>query len=370
MPSALPTLAPAPPPPDDRRAALALSLAPGVGPVRWRALLARHAGRSNDALHDAVRDAAARSATLDAADRALDRAAAHGLALAMPGESAYPPPLLDLPDPPPALWSLGDPAAPTNAPAVAVVGTRAPSAYGTRCARALAAALARAGAVVVSGMARGIDAEAHLAALDAGGRSVAVLGTGADVPYPRRHRPLYARLAGNGGVVAEAPPGSPPAAGAFPRRNRIIAALARLTVVVEAGARSGALITAGCAADLGRPVTAVPGPIDHPAAAGTNALLRDGAHVLTDVADVLTLAGFLEPLPTAAANAPPSLAAPPPGLGADERALWLALAHPAPAADVLVERTGLPVSRCVAALTTLELAGLVEARWSGELVRR
>ncbi|MDF1502204.1 DNA-processing protein DprA, partial [Roseisolibacter sp. H3M3-2] len=227
-----------------------------------------------------------------------------------------------------------------------------------------AAALARAGAVVVSGMARGIDGEAHAAALDAGGASVAVLGTGADVAYPTAHRALHARLAVDGAVVSEALPGTGVTAGAFPRRNRLIAALARLTVVVEAGVRSGALITASCAAELGRSVAALPGPIDQPGAAGTNALLRDGAQVVTTVEDVLALAGLAAP-----ARADEGITLPA-GLGADERALWEALAHPAGGADVLVARTGLPAARCVAALTALELAGLVESRWGGELVRR
>jgi DNA processing protein len=229
----------------------------------------------------------------------------------------------------------------------------------------MAAALARAGAVVVSGMARGIDGEAHAAALDAGGTSVAVLGTGADVSYPAAHGPLHARLVARGAVLSEALPGAGVTAGAFPRRNRLIAALARLTVVVEAGVRSGALITAACAAELGRGVAALPGPIDEPGAAGTNLLIRDGAQVVATVDDVLSLAGCAAPAP-----APDEAATLPAGLGPDERALWEALARPAGGPDVLVARTGLPAGRCVAALTALELAGLVEVRWGGELVRR
>jgi DNA processing protein len=234
-----------------------------------------------------------------------------------------------------------------------------------RCSRAIAAALARAGAVVVSGMALGVDGEAHAAALDAGGTSVAVLGTGADVAYPAAHAPLHARLVADGAVLSEAAPAAGVTAGAFPRRNRLIAALARLTVVVEAGARSGALITAACAAELGRAVAALPGPIDQPGAAGSNLLIRDGAQVVTTVDDVLALAGCAPPSPP-----PDESTTLPAGLGPDERALWEALVRPAGGADVLVARTGLPAARCIAALTALELAGLVEARWGGELVRR
>jgi DNA processing protein len=220
-------------------------------------------------------------------------------------------------------------------------------------------------------MARGIDAEAHEAALDATGRSVAVLGTGADVPYPAANRALHARLRETGAILAEAPPGTAAVPGAFPRRNRIIAALARVTVVVEAGARSGALITAGVAAELGRAVAALPGPIDAPSSAGANALLRDGAHVLTGVADLLTLAGV-----RGASSGDPDRGEPvatrqePHGLGPDERAVWLALAGRPLDPDALVYQTGLPAGRCIAAVTTLELAGLLATRATGELERR
>ncbi|MGZ8379852.1 MAG: DNA-processing protein DprA [Gemmatirosa sp.] len=363
MGTALPTAPARPPCPDDRRAALALACAPGVGPVRWRALLHRHAGAARAALHDALPERSTRDAALATADGRLGRGAAAQLRLTLLGEPDYPTTLLDLTDAPPALWSRGDPAH-ACARAVALVGTRVPTAYGLRCARALGAALARAGAVVVSGMARGIDGAAHEAALDAGGPSIAVLGTGADIAYPAAHRRLHARLARDGLVLSESPPGSAAVPGAFPRRNRLIAALASVTVVVEAGAKSGALITATHAMELGRTVAAVPGPIDAPSSGGANGLLRDGAHLLAAVDDVLTLAGCAAPARDGAAGIAPA------GLGADERALWDALQAPASGADALVDRTGLPVRRCIAALTALELAGLIESRWSGEIARR
>ena len=361
----LPTAAARPPAPDDRRLALALASAPTVGPVRFRQLLVRHDGRAGRALLEVLPAAEARRAALDDADHRLRRAEAAGLGLTILGDAGYPAALFDLADAPAALWYAGDLSL-VAAPATAIVGTRAPSAYGLRCARALAAALARAGVVVVSGMARGIDAAAHEAALDAGAPSIAVLGTGADVAYPVAHRALHARLVRDGLVLSEAPPGAAATPGAFPRRNRIIAALARLTVVVEAGVKSGALITAGVAADLGRTVAAIPGPIDVPGAAGANGLLRDGAHLIAAVDDVLALAGCAVPSPSASAGHESS----PSGLAPDERALWDALQAPAPGADALVERTGLPVRRCITALTALELAGLVESRWSGEIARR
>jgi DNA processing protein len=349
--------------PEDRRSALALACAPRVGPVRWRALVERHAGDARAALVEATPGPDVRAAAFTAADEQLRRAEAASLGLVLLGEPGYPTALLDLADAPPALWWRGDPSH-LRRPTAALVGTRAPTAYGLRCARALASALSRAGVVVVSGMARGIDGAAHEAALDAGGASIAVLGTGVDVAYPALHRRLHARLAREGLVLSEAPPGSAPSPGAFPRRNRIIAALASLTVVVEAGVKSGALITATHAMELGRTVAAVPGPIDAPTASGANALLRDGAHLLAAVDDVLALAGCAPAAPGSAITDAPA------GLGADERALWDALQAPAPGADALVDRTGLPVQRCIAALTALELAGLVEARWSGEIARR
>src|SRR5690606_32927999 len=147
----------------------------------------------------------------------------------------------------------------------------------------------RKGLVVVSGLARGVDAAAHRGALEAGGRTIAVMGTGADVPYPVGHRILHAQVAGQGAVLSEAEPGASAGPGCFPRRNRLIAALAEVTVVVEAGFKSGAINTANHAMELGRTVAAVPGLIDDPRAGGSNQLIRDGAQVITDVEDLLGL---------------------------------------------------------------------------------
>ena len=174
---------------------------------------------------------------------------------------------------------------------VAIVGTREASPYGVRTAERLAAACARAGLVVVSGLARGVDAAAHRAALGAGGATIGVQGTGADVPYPASHRALHAAVARGGLVISEMEPGTGATPGCFPRRNRIIAALCRVTLVVEAGYRSGAINTASHALDLGRTVAAVPGRVDEERAAGSNCLIRDGAQVITEVEDLLTLMG-------------------------------------------------------------------------------
>ncbi len=191
----------------------------------------------------------------------------------------YPPRLLELEDPPPLLFLKGREELLAR-PAVAVVGARRATEVGRRMAGALAGLLARAGVTVISGLAMGIDAAAHRGALEAGGDTLAVLGAGVDVHYPRVHASLSREIARGGLLVSEFLPDEPPLPHHFPRRNRIIAALARAVVVVEAGERSGALITVDHALDLGRHVLAVPGSVESPQARGTNALLRDGASVL------------------------------------------------------------------------------------------
>ncbi|HJU68950.1 MAG TPA: DNA-processing protein DprA [Gemmatimonadaceae bacterium] len=275
------------------------------------------------------------------------------------GEENYPAALLDLRSPPRVLWAIGDLAA-LRAPVVAIVGTRKATPYGLRATREIAGALARAGACVASGMARGIDGTAHVAALEERGRTVAVLGTGVDVPYPVGHRPLHARIRAHGLLLSEAPPGAHAGPGSFPRRNRLIAAIASITIVVEAGEKSGALNTAGQALELGRTVAAVPGPIDSPQSVGSNRLLRDGATVIADIADVLQLAGLTprgrRPDPEASSPA--------------ERAVWKALGDGALDVDTLTARSGLPARECLAAVTTLELSGAIECALTGEIRRR
>ena len=270
----------------------------------------------------------------------------------------YPPRLLELDDPPPVLWAIGADATLT-APVVAIVGTRAASSYGERVARELSGALARAGACVVSGMARGIDACAHRAALAASGRTVGVLGTGVDIAYPAAHRALHAEIGRRGLLLSELAPGDRAGPGSFPSRNRIIAALAEVVLVVEAGRKSGALITATAALELGRTVAAVPGAIDDPRSEGSNELLRDGAVVVASVADVVALVGL---------TAPPR--GPGADVGPDERAVWEALGRGAADLDSLAARSRLPARRCMAAVTALEIAGAVECGLTGEIRRR
>jgi DNA processing protein len=275
------------------------------------------------------------------------------------GEEGYPAALLDLRSPPRVLWAIGDLAV-LRPPVVAIVGTRTATPYGVRAAHEIAGALARAGACIVSGMARGIDGTAHLAALAARGRTVAVLGTGVDIAYPAGHRPLHARLRREGLLLSEELPGAHAGKGSFPRRNRLIAALASVTIVVEAGSRSGALNTAGQALELGRTVAAVPGPIDAPQSAGSNGLLRDGATVIADVADALQLSGLTPPARRPALEL----------TSAAEHAVWMALRDGALDVDTLTTRSGLPARECLAAVTTLELSGAIECALTGEIRRR
>jgi DNA processing protein len=266
------------------------------------------------------------------------------------GDNGYPVLLRQIPDPPGSLWIRGDAdVAVLSEPAVAIVGARACSGYGRSVARTVATEVAAAGVVVVSGLARGIDGEAHRGALAGGGRTVAVLGCGVDRDYPAAHAELaHAIVAAGGLVVSEYEPGVEPAPWRFPARNRVIAGLSQATVVVEARARSGALITTDFALEDGREVLAVPGEITSALSAGTNALLRQGATPATCAADVLEAVGV--------ECVPPGLAIPD---SPEAAAIVEALAGGAGTADELVRATALPAGVVAATLVELELAGTV-----------
>lgn len=224
-------------------------------------------------------------------------------------DPGYPSLLREIIDPPLALHVRGDRAL-LSAAAVAVVGSRRASPYAINAARQLSSDLTRAGLVIVSGLARGVDAAAHSAALDAGGRTVAVLGTGIDVVYPRSNAKLFASIAEKGLILSEFPPGTPPLAPNFPIRNRVISGLASGTVIVEATSRSGSLITARTAAEQGREVFAVPGSIFAPGSEGTHRLIQYGAKLVHDVNDILEeLPGRQRLAPTSAPadDVPPEL---------------------------------------------------------------
>jgi DNA processing protein len=311
------------------------------------------------------------------ADAEAELAALHraGARLICWGEPLYPSALTAIDDVPPILTVLGQPEL-LQKPIVAVVGARNASANGRRFARDLAAALGRAGVVVVSGLARGIDAAAHLGALETG--SVAVVAGGIDVVYPQENRALYDALARQGAVIAELPPGIEPQARHFPRRNRIISGMALGVVVVEAAARSGSLITARLALEQGRDVFAVPGsPLD-PRCRGTNDLIRHGATLTENAEDVLSQLGpslergtALRPAPRAKIPAMPGW--PPPQaaqLIEDEAGLELLLERLGStpvAVDELVRQCHLSAAAVATLLLELELAGRVE-RHPGNLV--
>ena len=263
-------------------------------------------------------------------------------------DSAYPALLGAIHDPPPALFvrGSGEDASLTR-PAVAVVGARACSAYGRSVARSLSRELAAAGLVVVSGMARGIDSEAHRGALESGGTTVAVLGCGIDLDYPAAHAELARRIREQGLIVSEYEPGVEPAPWRFPARNRIIAGLCSATLVVEARERSGALITADFALEEGRDVLAVPGEITSSLSAGTNALLRLGAVPVTCAGDVLEL---FDLVPAQAAR---------PDLGTTAQAVLTLLGDSPLSADEIARAAGIEPAPLSVSLTELELTGRI-----------
>jgi DNA processing protein len=292
-------------------------------------------------------------------ERQRDRCSEAGLQLVCRCDPAYPVRLRDLPAPPRVVHVAGgldrlleltarDP--------VAIVGSRAASSYGTGVARSLGGALGRAGVTVLSGMAHGIDSAAHVGALDADAPTVAVLPGPPDRPYPASRRALHRRLVATGAAVSELPPGTPVRRWMFPARNRIIAALAAMTVVVEAGERSGSLVTAGFAQQLARPVGAVPGQITRPQAAGSNALLAGGATVVRGPQDVLD-ALFGVGVRAAADDDRPELT--------DELALLLAGLADGHGTSTALVRAGYEPEEGLAALASLELAGYVRREGGG-----
>jgi DNA processing protein len=272
-----------------------------------------------------------------------------------------------LADPPPVVFALGrlDLLA---GPGVAIVGSRRPTSYGREACRLAASSAAAAGLVVVSGMARGLDAIAHQMALDAGGTSIGVLGNGLGVVYPAANRRLYERMAAGGLLISEFVPGERPHAGSFPRRNRLIAALARVTLVVEAAFDSGALITANRALDQGRDVMAVPGPITSRVSDGTNRLIRDGAAPWLEPDDLLAFYPEVAAEVRARLRAGGPAAAVAARLRQELQGLYAALDGVPRSADELGERLRRAPADVLGMLSELEIDGVV-ARRDGGYVR-
>jgi DNA processing protein len=332
------------------REAVAFSLLPKVGCGKFRSAVEKH-GSAAAAFRASTSDM--REEALGEADKLLSRSKAASATILLQGEASYPVSLLDLGDPPCFLYALGNTEL-AGRRCVGIVGTRHSSASGERVAHEMAALLVREGVVVVSGMALGIDAAAHRGALDAGGGTIAVLGGGVDKPYPPTHATLHSRIVGEGLAISEAPPGSNPVIGAFPKRNRIIAALSDTLIVVEAGERSGALITSRLALELGRTVAAVPGPIDSPRHVGSNRLLSEGAAFIARVEDVLSIAG-IEAATDSSVPTPRSEAA----TNENHAAILNAVRAGASDLEDLARSARLSPREFASALSSLELAGLL-----------
>lgn len=371
---------------DELRAWLTLLRTPELGPAGLRELLRAHDGSALAALARPTAELV-RSRQLGNEARAWlrqpDRArldadmawlAQDGHHLLRFVEADFPPQLEDIDQPPAALFVVGDPALLLH-PQVAIVGARSATPQGLADSREFAAQLAACGLVVTSGMADGVDGAAHQAALDAGGRTVAVLGTGADLVYPRKHAALAERIAADGALVSEFPLATGARPEHFPRRNRIIAGLSLGTLVIEAGLRSGSLITARLAAEQGREVMAVPGSIHNRMKRGCHRLLRDGSRLVESAAEVRdALAG---PARALGAGLATRLAAArnDAALGTQhdpdpERAgLLTALGNDPQSVDVLAERSGLSASRVSSLLLELELDGLAASLPGGRYQR-
>ena len=346
---------------------IALSLLPS-----WSRLLVAEALRAGERASDVFARLAARhwpneadavAAIRDRAEAALARGASHALTPIAWSDARYPAALAAIVDSPPIVWTRGNAAA-LDATLVAIVGSRAASPYARSVATTLAADLASRGVAVVSGLARGVDSAAHRGAIDGGGQTIAVLGSGVDVIYPAEHASLAEDVAAHGLLVSELVPGTPPLAHFFPMRNRIISGLSRAVVVIEAHERSGSLITARCALEQGRDVLAVPGNVLTGRNRGAHGLLKDGAKIVESADDILEELGMgvvgsgfrvQGSSGSGSSSGDPILDCLEPGEPSD--------------LDEIAERSGLPPSRLLPRLMELELAGAIARVGGGRFVR-
>jgi len=364
---------------DDRAAArdiLLLSRIPGIGPARLRALI-EFFGNASNVTHASPRDLVRvpgieqkialavvnyfRNGVPDDARRFVDDQLksmdVHGVRFTNPWEADYPQHLRKIYDPPPYLFYRGSLIA-QDAAAIAVVGTRTPSAYGVRIADRFATALATRGITIVSGLARGIDTVAHSATLRAGGRTVAVIGSGLDVMYPAENHALATRIMAHGAVISEFPMGTKPDAMNFPQRNRVVSGMSLGTLVIETGIEGGAMITARNALDQNREVFAIPSPIDATTRSGANRLLRDGQALLTETPDDILselhphLRGLIPDLPL-----PPPRETPP--LSLFEQRVAEVIGDEPSHIDAISEQTSLSSAETLVHLLALECKGVV-----------
>ena len=347
----------------DLRYWIAFNRTPGVGAAKLRALI-DHFGGLREAWH--ADEAGWQAAGLDRRaieslratrdklelDAELDRVVKYGARVLTWNDADYPPLLHSVPDAPPVLYLKGELTRADRQWAVAMVGTRRATTYGRQAAELLAGDLARSGVTIISGLARGIDAAAHWAALKAGGRTIGVLACGIDQVYPAEHARLAAEIVQHGALLTETPIGSPPEAGNFPARNRIISGLALAAIVVEAGEQSGALITADRALEQGREVFAVPGSIFSRVSAGTNRLLQEGATLIRSAEDVLEALNLQ--MIAQHAEAQTALTTDP-----TESAVLNMISHDPTHIDDIVRQMDMPVPQVSSLLAMMELKGLV-----------
>ena len=347
---------------DPRQYWIGFNLVKGIGAARMRLLLDTFgdAGEAWQASPEALRQAGLGPKIVEALlqvrsrynlEQLMERLQVQGIQVLTWDDEAFPRALKEIDQPPPVLYVRGS-LLPEDDWAIAMVGTRRITAYGRQVAEETAAALARSGITVVSGLARGVDTAAHQAALDAGGRSIAVLGSGVDNIYPPDNRRLAERMIACGAVVSDYPPGAAPEAANFPPRNRIISGLSRAVIVVEAGEGSGALITAAFAAEQGREIFAVPGSIYSPQSKGANRLIQQGAHAFLDAQDLMETLNLTRTSEHRAART---------ALPADAtEAQLLALLGGQPLhVDEIRLQAGLPIEKVSAALALMELKGMV-----------
>jgi DNA processing protein len=370
--------------PDDVRAHLTLHLVPGLGPKLTRALLERFGSASGILTATAAQLAevprisrtiaeqmhnAFQTVPVEEEIRLLEK---HQVKLLIRDQPGYPERLAQIHDPPPVLYCRGE-LLPQDARCLAIVGSRQCSSYGRKMTERLARELVAVGFTIVSGLARGIDGIAHRAALDAGGRTVAVLAGGLAKMYPPEHKDLAEAIVQNGALLSEMPMQVAPLAEMFPRRNRIVSGMSLGVIVIEAAKKSGALITARHACEQGRDVFAVPGAVDTDTSGGTNHLIKNGAVLVSDVEDILAL---YQDTPThstqATAIKPPPIppAKPAPKLDGTQQRIWELLGSSAWQRDEIVQKLGLSAGETASALMLLELGGHVRQLPGGRYERK
>lgn len=362
---------------------LRVTMLPGIGPRTLTSLLERFESAENllaasrqdlmtvdgvgPKLATTICDAETRVST----ERVLQVCRLHKIDILHQQSETYPQHLLELCDAPPILFKQGE-LHPQDELAVAIVGTRRPTAYGKRQTERISAGLANAGVTVISGLARGIDGIAHRAALEAGGRTIAVLGNGLASIYPQEHTKLADEVVESGALLSEYPPEAAPHAGAFPQRNRLISALSIGVCVIEAGDRSGASITARLAGEQGRDCYALPGPVTSAASAGTNRLIRDGATLIRSADDILECLGPLAKPVRVDAGGEDSREMRNPAelkLNDIELAILDAIGTESTSIDNVAAASNIPIHRVLSTISVLEMRRLIR-RLSGQYVVR